>query len=652
MFLSIFLNYNNKINDLYKTLDSIERIKMPKEIETIIISNEGSVKKDVASKYRHQVKILTGKIKKGALYQKAFSACKSEYITFVNAGDTILYEDVIKTIEIIKKEKPLILKTNLKERYLELNGEIRVADLNTMMIETPRSYFFNAGYLKNNGFEFNEEIEHFVEEDFHRRVFLTNNYAIYSSNTILSDYSVVKIKENMLPIYAENIDELYLSMQECLAFLYDKESINVNLFITRMIFCLYIIIDSFDYARPTLKDKKEKYEKIIYDLYTKYQNEFNSFTDEQKNNIFKVEFERLRRNNIMLRLTESFGDLLYRLKARYEDRNSNNNLIDIIIPEYNGSKHVFNLINSISKQKNVDFSEIGIIVVDDCSTEELNLFKFKRYCNLNIKFIKNDKNLGPGLTRQHGIDESKADYVTFMDCDDEFYDDTSFAKMLAYLREHKPNIARGRFVEELGNGGKKVFKADEGTQFLHGYYFKREFLNENDFRFCDKIRLSEDTYFTTIVLTDNPVVLFDCIVYLWKYNKKSLVRSDDSVELFYRKNLKDLIIGGFCSTEFLENKKSSNVKAAALSSIYAPFILLTSYVFEDFKDKKTLEEYEKELYKSYFKHKKYFDEASEEEKNNEFNKVLESLKRSLPGITSLENLDSFMNRMKDKHPNI
>ena len=69
-----------------------------------------------------------------------------------------------------------------------------------------------------------------------------------------------------------------------------------------MIFCLYIIIDSFDYARPTLKDKKEKYEKIIYDLYTKYQHEFNSFTDEQKNNIFKVEFERLRRNNIMFKL--------------------------------------------------------------------------------------------------------------------------------------------------------------------------------------------------------------------------------------------------------------------------------------------------------------------------------------------------------------
>lgn len=650
-FLTIIVKYNDKINDLYKTLDSIERIKMHKEIETIIVSNNSNVKKEVINKYRHTIKIINAKGNLGTLYNKALELLDSNYVTFLNANDSFIPEGVIETINILKKESPNILKTNLKERYLDLNGKIEIGNLDTRMIETIRSYFFKVEFLKDNSFIFDSELNSFFEEDFYRRIFWITNYATFSISTCFAEYSVVRVKENQLSIYAENIDELYHSYEKCLNFLIDNNSVNVNLFVTRIIFSLYVIVCSFDFEKPTLKEKKEKYEFIIYSLYKKFETEFHSFDSKQLEQILGIEFERQRRNNIFLRLVENFSDFIDRMKYQREERDKHNHLLDIIIPEFNGEKYIFNLLNSISKQKNVDFSQLGVIIVDDCSSEEINPYKFKKYSKLNIDFIKNEKNVGPGLTRQHGIDNSKADFITFMDCDDEFYDDVSFAKILIFLKEHNPDIVRGCFAEEEPSGKKHIFKPDEVTQFLHGLYFKRQFLVDNNYRFNSRIRVAEDSYFTTIVLADNPAFLFNHVVYLWKYNKNSLVRTDNSSEEFHIKNIMDIIHSGYDAAKFLETKKSENIKKNAINSFLFPYVLLTSNVFVNVK-KEDLKKYEMEAYKNYLYFKKYLNDVSKEEFNKYYLDIIKSTKRSIPDIITIESFDDFIARMAKEYPDL
>lgn len=649
-FLTIIVKYNNKVNDLYRTLDSIERLRIQKDVETIVVSNDNTIKKEVIKKYRHSIKIINRKEKLGALYQNALEMTESNFVTFLNSNDMFIQNGILATIDILKKENPRILKTNFKERYLELNGELKVGTLDTSLVETIRSYFFRVDYIKTS-FQFNSELNIFFEENFYEKVFLTSDYAVYSSDTIISEYSIVKVNDNMLSRHSQNIDEFYLMACDCLSFLIDSASNNINFYIARFILSFYIIVASLEFQKPTLRDKKEYYEKVIFDLFFKYKEEFIAFDNKTLDNIFKREFERQRRNNIYLKLTEDFGTFMDRLNAKYKDENRKNRLLDIIIPEYNGEKYIFNLLDSISSQKNIDFSEIGIIIVDDCSDDKIQKYKFKKYPKLNITFLVNETNVGPGLSRQHGIDESKADFVTFMDCDDEFYDDTSFAKMVVFIKEHEPNIAKGSFAEEMPDGKLRIYGPTDATQFLHGMFFKRQFLVDNNYRFDDRIRVAEDSYFTTIVLSDTPANLFNHIVYLWKYNKKSLVRSDESAELFHIKHILDIIYSGVDAALFLEKKNSNSTEKTAINAILFPYILLTSYVFKNV-DSKLIKKYEFETYKNYLLLKQYFDSASNDKKKQYYDSMIKSLSRSLPAIKPFESFDDFISRMQKEYPDL
>ena len=99
------------------------------------------------------------------------------------------------------------------------------------------------------------------------------------------------------------------------------------------------------------------------------------------------------------------------------------NLLDIIIPQYKEDENAIKpLLDSISNQEAIDFKQINIIIVNDASDVKLNNEFLKSYKDLNIIYLENKVNSGPGVARQTGLDYSKALYVTFIDADDTFAD--------------------------------------------------------------------------------------------------------------------------------------------------------------------------------------------------------------------------------------
>jgi len=78
------------------------------------------------------------------------------------------------------------------------------------------------------------------------------------------------------------------------------------------------------------------------------------------------------------------------------------------------------------------FKDFEIIVVDDCSTDNTlsYLQKYVSCSALDIKIIHNDKNLGPGKSRNVGIKNASGEWLTFCDADD-WYPEDRFEKMLA-----------------------------------------------------------------------------------------------------------------------------------------------------------------------------------------------------------------------------
>lgn len=90
-------------------------------------------------------------------------------------------------------------------------------------------------------------------------------------------------------------------------------------------------------------------------------------------------------------------------------------LVSVIIPFFNRIELVEECLNSVVQQS---YRPLQIVLVDDCSTQSLpSLTEFK---NLSVDFvyIRNEINLGPGKSREKGIQYAKGQFIHFLDSDD------------------------------------------------------------------------------------------------------------------------------------------------------------------------------------------------------------------------------------------
>ncbi len=89
--------------------------------------------------------------------------------------------------------------------------------------------------------------------------------------------------------------------------------------------------------------------------------------------------------------------------------------VSVIIPTYNRAQWVCRAIQSILNQTCQDFE---IIVVDDGSTDDT--FELVRnYDNARVKYIQLSNNNGAAAARNMGVENSRGEYIAFLDSDDE-----------------------------------------------------------------------------------------------------------------------------------------------------------------------------------------------------------------------------------------
>lgn len=208
-------------------------------------------------------------------------------------------------------------------------------------------------------------------------------------------------------------------------------------------------------------------------------------------------------------------------------------MIDIIIPAYNAHKTIEKTLLSICLQTIKD--KINVIIVDDCSkkdySEIVTIFKN----TLNIRQIKLDKNSGPGVARQFGLDNSNSEYIMFADSDDIFYDCFSIENIYNKIVDTDYELASGILcVEEL----EQLNFYDIHTVCLHANMYRRTYIEKNKFRF-NNTRTSEDMSFNTLYVLSNPKTLYEnSNTYVYRYNPNSITKSDiinypfDMLELY------------------------------------------------------------------------------------------------------------------------
>lgn len=96
-------------------------------------------------------------------------------------------------------------------------------------------------------------------------------------------------------------------------------------------------------------------------------------------------------------------------------------LVSIFIPTYNREVLLERAINSVINQT---YTNIELIIVDDCSTDCTEaVVKFYQNTDTRIKYIRNSENLGACASRNKAIRAAQGEFITGLDDDDYFLPD-------------------------------------------------------------------------------------------------------------------------------------------------------------------------------------------------------------------------------------
>ena len=195
-------------------------------------------------------------------------------------------------------------------------------------------------------------------------------------------------------------------------------------------------------------------------------------------------------------------------------------MLDIIIPAYNAHKTIDYTLMSIAIQI---YKNYKVTIVNDNSDKDYSSFIDKYSKFFDVKEIKLDKNVGPGKSRQIGIDNTSSKYILFVDSDDILYSPYSLTKLMNVVSDDY-DIIISNFIKERDQK-REVVKRD--NIWLHGKLYYRDYLNKNNISFNDS-RANEDNGFNRLIILHKPRILYlDSITYLYKENSDSITRKNN-----------------------------------------------------------------------------------------------------------------------------
>lgn len=121
-------------------------------------------------------------------------------------------------------------------------------------------------------------------------------------------------------------------------------------------------------------------------------------------------------------------------------------MISVVIPTYNASQFMPNLLDSIFNQA---VEDMEVIIVDDCSTDDT----VKVVSRYPVRVIRMEKNGGPARARNRGVNEAQGDIIFFLDSDVVVMDGTVEEVKNYFEENHAANCVIGVCSTEPLNRG-------------------------------------------------------------------------------------------------------------------------------------------------------------------------------------------------------
>ena len=121
-------------------------------------------------------------------------------------------------------------------------------------------------------------------------------------------------------------------------------------------------------------------------------------------------------------------------------------LVSVIMANYKTKiEYLQEAIDSILNQTYRNFE---LIIIDDCSQDE-SVDYIKSINDNRVRLLINDKNSGPAVTRNRGLEVAKGKYIAIMDSDD-ISMPTRLEKQVAYMEMNPDVFVCGTWFEKFG----------------------------------------------------------------------------------------------------------------------------------------------------------------------------------------------------------
>ena len=206
------------------------------------------------------------------------------------------------------------------------------------------------------------------------------------------------------------------------------------------------------------------------------------------------------------------------------------NKINIIIPAFKAHGTILRTLCSIAAQTIKD--DLAVTIVNDCCPEgDYSSFveMFKPF--IQIEEIKLEKNGGPGVARQAGIDHTHEKYFTCIDADDTFASAIALDTMRTGIEASETIKCLSAGFMQLGEDLQHLVPHQNDMVWMFGKLYRRDFIERYKIRF-NETRANEDTGYNTWVklLCDNQneqIRFIPETVYFWHNKKDSITRIND-----------------------------------------------------------------------------------------------------------------------------
>lgn len=216
--------------------------------------------------------------------------------------------------------------------------------------------------------------------------------------------------------------------------------------------------------------------------------------------------------------------------------------LQILIPQYKETEEVIKpMLDSLVVQQNIDFSDLGVIIVNDCS-DVLLREKFIKSYPFNIEYYMMHNHGGVSAARNFALDKATADYVMFCDADDMFLNACGLYIIFREMKEGFDTLVSS-FIEESRHPETKepiYVTHPQDSTFVHGKVHRRKFLISNNIRWNDNLTIHEDSYFNCLVQQLAKEAKYcPTPFYLWKWRDESVCRHDPKYILKTYNNMLD-----------------------------------------------------------------------------------------------------------------